>query len=134
MSEYAPSALERNRTSDISIARFAGATGASGLLVYKELMGREGVKVIPAVRNLEKAKKLGIKDAVQIDVTNEPQTIAANLAGVDAVVCATGFVPGNPLKMAKAAHAVGCTLLASHTPHTLDLCVDGSHNFDETCH
>mmetsp|Transcript_21020 Transcript_21020/g.46092 ORF Transcript_21020/g.46092 Transcript_21020/m.46092 type:complete len:330 (-) Transcript_21020:267-1256(-) len=91
---------------DLKTIMVVGATGASGKLVYKELMGREGVKVIAGVRNLDKAKKLGITDAVQIDVTSDPETIAASLVGVDAVVCATGFVPGNPLKMAKAAHAV----------------------------
>eukprot|EP00976_Prorocentrum_cordatum_P096869 1190752-Prorocentrum_minimum.AAC.3 len=89
--------------------RPAGATGASGQLVYKELLGRDGVKVIAGVRSLEKAKKLGITDAVQVDVTSDPATIAASLGGVDAVVCATGFVPGNPFQFSKAAHAVSCT-------------------------
>lgn len=68
-------------------------------------------QILAGVRNLDKARDLGIDaDGVQlvkIDVTSPVDTMAAAIGSVDAVVCATGFVPGlNVFKMGEQAHAV----------------------------
>lgn len=72
----------------------AGATGQTGRRVVQQLLA-SGVSVVAGVRDVAKAKKLGLDKGarvVKIDVT-EPATLASALAGVDAVVCATGFTP-----------------------------------------
>eukprot|EP00873_Tetraselmis_striata_P006367 jgi/Tetstr1/426631/TSEL_016908.t1 len=88
-----------------------GATGATGRLVVDALKSIGGVEILAGVRNLDKARDLGIDaDGVQlvkIDVTSPVDTMAAAIGSVDAVVCATGFVPGlNVFKMGEQAHAV----------------------------
>ena len=92
-----------------------GATGATGRLVVDELRRRseEGAAVVAAVRPAEKAKKLGVdKGDVQLlpgfDVTMPADVLATAMKSVDAeiVIVCTGFVPGNPFKMAAAARAV----------------------------
>lgn len=93
--------------STISTVFVAGATGASGQRIVSELKKKEGVTVIAGVRNVQKAEKLALNTITrQIDVTSVPEVTAKALEGADAVVCATGFVPGNPFQMGKAAHAV----------------------------
>ncbi|KAK3238106.1 hypothetical protein CYMTET_51856 [Cymbomonas tetramitiformis] len=93
--------------STISTVFVAGATGASGQRVVSELKKKEGITVIAGVRNIQKAEKLALNTVTrQIDVTSAPEVTAKALEGADAVVCATGFVPGNPFQMGKAAHAV----------------------------
>uniref|UniRef100_A0A061RWU0 NAD(P)-binding domain-containing protein n=1 Tax=Tetraselmis sp. GSL018 TaxID=582737 RepID=A0A061RWU0_9CHLO len=88
----------------------AGATGATGSRVIRELKGMPGLEVIAGVRNFDKATALGIEgDNVslgKLDVTSDSNTLAAALEGADTVICATGFTPGNPFKMSAAAHAV----------------------------
>eukprot|EP00242_Pyramimonas_sp_CCMP2087_P004722 CAMPEP_0198211714 /NCGR_PEP_ID=MMETSP1445-20131203/25245_1 /TAXON_ID=36898 /ORGANISM="Pyramimonas sp., Strain CCMP2087" /LENGTH=328 /DNA_ID=CAMNT_0043886037 /DNA_START=87 /DNA_END=1073 /DNA_ORIENTATION=+ len=102
-----PFLAERSQASaEVKTVMVVGATGATGQFIYKELLGRPGVRVIAGVRSLEKAEKMGITGAVKVDVTSSPATIASALVGVDAVVCATGFIPGNPFKFSQAAHAI----------------------------
>lgn len=86
----------------------AGATGKTGRLVCRLLCEHGGVNVLAGVRNEPKARELGLLCAAtkHLDVTESVEAIAASLAGVDSVVCALGFVPGNPLKMNAAAHAI----------------------------
>ena len=92
-----------------------GATGATGRLVVDELRrrGDADAAVVAAVRSEEKAKKLGVdKGDVELlpgfDVTMSADALATAMKSVDAeiVVVCTGFVPGNPFKMAAAARAV----------------------------
>ena len=75
--------------------------------------GDADAAVVAAVRSEEKAKKLGVdKGDVELlpgfDVTMSADVLATAMKSVDAeiVVVCTGFVPGNPFKMAAAAHAV----------------------------
>ena len=93
-----------------------GATGATGRLVVEELRrrGEADAAVVAAVRSEEKAKKLLSVDKGDIgvmpgfDVTMPADVLAPLMKSVDAeiVVVCTGFVPGNPFKMASAARAV----------------------------
>jgi uncharacterized protein YbjT (DUF2867 family) len=93
-----------------------GATGATGRLVVDELRrrGDADAAVVAAVRSEEKAKKLLSVDKGDIgvmpgfDVTMPADVLAPLMKSVDAeiVVVCTGFVPGNPFKMASAARAV----------------------------
>lgn len=103
----------------------AGATGQTGRRIVERLSGLQ-VDVIGGVRNVEKAKAAlaessiavrgamvqevkAIKpvDLVKLDVEKDSvEALAASLKGSDALVIATGFVPGNPFKMDAAAHAV----------------------------
>jgi len=87
-----------------------GATGATGIKVVKELQAIGGLQVVAGVRNLDKAKKLGLEglgvELVKLDVTSDVGAMAQAIGDADVVVCATGFVPGNPFKMAEAAHQV----------------------------
>lgn len=43
---------------------------------------------------------------VKLDLTDSSAVMTPALQGCDAVVCAVGFVPGNPFEFSKAAHAV----------------------------
>ena len=88
-----------------------GATGQTGQLVVDELRRRGGAGITAAVRSPEKASKLGIdRGGVELlpgfDVTAPADVLAGPMKGTDVVVICTGFVPGNPFKMAQAAHAV----------------------------
>ena len=93
-----------------------GATGATGRLVVEELRrrGEADAAVVAAVRSEEKAKKLLSLDKGDVglmpgfDVTMPADVLAPLMKSVDAeiVVVCTGFVPGNPFKMASAARAV----------------------------
>ena len=76
-----------------------------------ELRRRGGAGITAAVRSPEKASKLGIdRGGVELlpgfDVTAPADVLAGPMKGTDVVVICTGFVPGNPFKMAQAAHAV----------------------------
>eukprot|EP00899_Mesostigma_viride_P004554 jgi/Mesvir1/1409/Mv14410-RA.1 len=87
-----------------------GATGATGQRIVKQL-DTSKYNVVAGARNLGKAQKLGFNPAVKyakIDVTDDVKVIAKALAesGADVVICATGFVPGNPFKMSEEAKKV----------------------------
>jgi uncharacterized protein YbjT (DUF2867 family) len=86
----------------------AGATGKTGRLVCRLLCEHGEVNVLAGVRNEPKARELGLLCAStkHLDVTESVEQIAASLAGVDSVVCALGFAPGNPFKYNEAAHAI----------------------------
>ena len=106
----------------------AGATGQTGRRVLERLVVRDDVAPLAGVRNVDKAKKtlaeastavrgamvqqVSAVDATGVDfkkldvVGDDVATMAASLKGAEALVIATGFVPGNPLKMDSAAHAV----------------------------
>ena len=94
-----------------------GATGQTGARVVDALRRRGGAaSVVAAVRSAEKARKLGVdRGGVELlpdfDVTADAATLAERLGGggaaaPDVLIIATGFVPGNPFKMAAAARAV----------------------------
>lgn len=103
----------------------AGATGQTGRRIVERLSGLQ-VDVTGGVRNVEKAKaalaesSIAVRgamvqevkaitpvDLVKLDVEKDSvEALAASLKGSDALVIATGFVPGNPFKMDAAAHAV----------------------------
>lgn len=86
----------------------AGATGNTGARVVKELQSR-GFSVIAGARNTEKATKLFPSGAkiVPFDVEKlSSDEMAAALKGSKFLICATGFVPGNPFGMSQAAQAV----------------------------
>ena len=84
-----------------------GATGATGRRVVQQLRAR-GVAVRAGARDVKKAQSLGLAAAgaevVQMDVL-DTDSIAAAMAGVSAVICATGFTPSlnfkkdNPAKV-----------------------------------
>ena len=90
-----------------------GATGQTGALVVRELSRAGRARAIVAgARSAAKATKLGL-DALPgveildgVDVTRGVDALALAFEGFDVVVVATGFVPGNPLKMNAAARAV----------------------------
>jgi uncharacterized protein YbjT (DUF2867 family) len=106
----------------------AGATGQSGRRVLERLAAQKGLNVVGAVRNVDKAaasltessvvirgamvQKVGSIDTdgvelVHMDVVADSvDAITEVLRGADSLVIATGFVPGNPLKMNKSAHEV----------------------------
>jgi putative NADH-flavin reductase len=106
----------------------AGATGQTGRRVLERLANTSGLKVIGGVRNVDKASKSLAEDSTvvrgamiqkvgsvdtaavvlqHIDVVQDSvDQMAEVLQGTDGLVIATGFVPGNPLKMNEAAHAV----------------------------
>jgi len=108
----------------------AGATGQTGRRVVERLSKIDGVSVVGGVRDVEKGAKALAESSVAVRgamiqqvagvtsteattlkrldvVKDDVQQMASALEGVDAVVVATGFVPGiNPLTMDAAAHAV----------------------------
>ncbi len=106
----------------------AGATGQTGRRVLERLAAQPGLTVIGGVRDVAKAnkalsssstvvrgamlEKVGAVDASKVDLRvldvekNSVAQIAETLKGAEALVIATGFVPGNPFKMDAAAHAV----------------------------
>lgn len=106
----------------------AGATGQTGRRVLEQLTKVGNLEVIGGVRNVEKATvTLGESSTVvrgamvqnvpsvdtsavnlkRLDVIEDSvDDLAASMEGATALVIAIGFIPGNPLKMNAAAHAV----------------------------
>jgi len=106
----------------------AGATGQTGRRILERLADQKGLTVVGGVRNVDKAtktlsesstvvrgamvQKVGSVDTAgvelkRIDVVEDSvDTIAASLQGATGLVIATGFIPGNPLKMNSEAHKV----------------------------
>lgn len=87
----------------------AGATGNTGQRIVSELQ-KKGYNVLAGVRSPEKASKVwgnsGPK-VVPFDVEKlDVNAMASALSGTKLLICATGFVPGNPFEMSKAAKAV----------------------------
>ena len=101
------------RAADAPRVLVVGATGQTGALVVRELSRAGRARAIVAgARSAAKATKLGL-DALPgveildgVDVTRGVDALALAFEGFDVVVVATGFVPGNPLKMNAAARAV----------------------------
>lgn len=113
---------------DIKTVVVAGATGQTGRRVLERLAAKPGLQVWGGVRDVDKAakslaesstvvrgamvQKVASVDTSSVDlrhldvVKDSVDQIAETLKGADALVIATGFVPGNPLKMNEAAHAV----------------------------
>lgn len=105
----------------------AGATGQTGRRVLERLASKD-LMVVGAVRNVEKASKdLSTSSTVvrgamvqsvesvdtssvslqHLDVVSDSiDVMTKTLEGADGLVIAVGFVPGNPMKMNAAAHAV----------------------------
>mmetsp|Transcript_101315 Transcript_101315/g.254020 ORF Transcript_101315/g.254020 Transcript_101315/m.254020 type:complete len:341 (+) Transcript_101315:30-1052(+) len=86
----------------------AGATGNTGQRVVKELQ-RLGYTVVAGARNQEKAAKAfgSSVQSVPLDVEKfSVDAMAEALKGTKFLICATGFVPGNPFDMNKLAKAV----------------------------
>ena len=103
----------------------------------ERLAARDDVAVVAGVRNVDKGKEslstasVAIRGAMvqavpgvdlnkvevkRLDcVADSTEKLAATMKGAETLVIATGFVPGNPLKMGAAAHAVDnvgtCTLV-----------------------
>jgi len=108
----------QNPRQDVSFARndgptvlVVGSTGQTGKLVVSSLSSMNRANVVAGCRSLEKAKKLkldqnGVELKGGVDVTDTTENLALAMDGVDVVVIATGFVPGNPFKMNAAAHEV----------------------------
>jgi len=106
----------------------AGATGQTGRRVLERLASAGNLEVIGGVRNVEKAAaSLGESSTVvrgamvqkvasvdtsavnlkQLDVVKDSvDDLAKTMEGATTLVIATGFIPGNPLKMNAAAHEV----------------------------
>lgn len=107
----------------------AGATGQSGRRILERLASKQpGLSVVGGVRSVDKAtkalsesstvvrgamvQKVGSIDTSgvelkHLDVVNDSvDDLAKALEGADSLVIATGFVPGNPLKMNEEAHKV----------------------------
>jgi len=104
----------------------AGATGQTGRRIVERLSKIDGVEVTGGARDVEKAKKslaessIAVRGAMvqQVDsvgpvalkkldvVQDSLETLTDTCKDFDCVVIALGFVPGNPLKMDAAAHAV----------------------------
>jgi len=104
----------------------AGAIGQTGRRILERLAGTAGLSVVGGVRNVDKAQaslaesstvirgamvqKVASVDTSAVElkhldvVKDSVDEIAATLAGADSLVIATGFIPGNPLKMNAAAH------------------------------
>jgi hypothetical protein len=106
----------------------AGATGQTGRRVLERLASTGNLEVIGGVRNVDKAassleesstviRGAMVQKVASIDtsavtlkkldvVKDTVDDLAASMAGAESLVIATGFIPGNPLKMNAAAHEV----------------------------
>jgi uncharacterized protein YbjT (DUF2867 family) len=106
----------------------AGATGQTGRRILERLAAEKGLSVIGGVRNVDKASKalsesstvvrgamvqnVASVDTASVDlrhldvVIDTVDQLAETLQGADSLIIATGFIPGNPLKMNAAAHEV----------------------------
>lgn len=106
----------------------AGATGQTGRRVLEGLAKAGNLEVIGGVRNVDKAmaslsesstvvrgamvQKVASVDTSavnlkQLDVVKDSvDDLAKTMEGATSLVIATGFIPGNPLKMNAAAHEV----------------------------
>jgi len=106
----------------------AGATGQTGRRILERLAARGDLSVIGGVRDIAKAQQalatasITVRgamveqvDAVDtkgvalkaVDVAKDSvDKLTSTLQGADALVIATGFVPGNPFAMGAEAHAV----------------------------
>jgi len=120
-----PALADEPSTSTIVVA---GATGQTGRRILERLAALPNTNVIGGVRNVDKAsktlsesstvvrgamvQKVGSVDTAgvvlkKIDVVQDSvDAIAESLKGATGLVIATGFVPGNPLKMTDEAHKV----------------------------
>lgn len=112
----------------ISTVVVAGATGQTGRRCLQRLAEMKGITAIGGVRDPSKAAKKLAESKIEIrgamiekgaaidassvelkalDVEKSSTTaMSETLKGVDGLVIAVGFVPGNPFKMNDAAHAV----------------------------
>ena len=124
----APQAAIAAPTAATSKVVVAGATGQTGRRVLERLAQAGNLEVIGGVRNVEKATaSLGetstvvrgamIQTVASVDtsavnlkhldvVKDSIDELAASMDGATSLVIATGFIPGNPLKMNAAAHEV----------------------------
>ncbi len=106
----------------------AGATGQTGRRVLERLAQAGNLQVIGGVRNVDKAtasleesstvvrgamvQKVASVDTSAVDlqrldvVKDSVDELAKTMEGATSLVIATGFIPGNPLKMNAAAHDV----------------------------
>ena len=107
----------------------AGATGQTGRRILERLLASGSAPVVGGVRNVETATKALSESSTvvrgamiqsvsavtsgnnlnlqHLDVVQDSvEQMAATLSGAKALIIATGFVPGNPLKMNEMAHAV----------------------------
>ncbi|CAJ1327257.1 unnamed protein product [Effrenium voratum] len=106
----------------------AGATGQTGRRIVERLSKTDSVAVLGGVRDVTKAQKELSKSSIAIrgamvdevkavdttgvslkplDVAKDSvDKLAETLSGCDALVIATGFVPGNPFAMNEEAHKV----------------------------
>lgn len=113
---------------DSSKVVVAGATGQTGRRVLERLAKAGNLEVVGGVRNVDKARdalgesstvvrgamvqKVASVDTSSVDlkqldvVKNSVDELAAAMDGAQSLVIATGFIPGNPLKMNAAAHDV----------------------------
>lgn len=113
---------------DVKKVVVAGATGQTGRRVLERLASQPGLNVVAGVRNVEKAEKAlsessttvrgaMVQKVASVDtsgielkhldvVKDSVDELAQTLAGADALVICTGFIPGNPLKMNEEAHKV----------------------------
>jgi len=114
-----------SRTSKVVVA---GATGQTGRRILERLASIGSLEVVGGVRNVDKATaSLGESSVVirgamvenvpgvdvstvslkHLDVVKDSvDQIATSLMGAESLIIATGFIPGNPLKMNSAAHEV----------------------------
>lgn len=106
----------------------AGATGQTGRRILERLASKGSMSVVGGVRNVEKAaaslsesstvvRGAMIQQVASVDtssvtlahldvVKDSIDDLAKTLEGAQSLVIATGFIPGNPLKMSAAAHEV----------------------------
>lgn len=106
----------------------AGATGQTGRRILERLAGSPGLAVVAGVRDVEKAQtalaasstvirgamiqQVASVDTSAVELTHldvvkdSVDALTSALKGADAMVIATGFVPGNPFEMNSAAHQV----------------------------
>jgi len=120
--------LPAAEAADVKTVVVAGATGQTGRRCLQRLATMGGVSAVGGVRDPAKAaknlaeSKIEIRGAMiekgaAIDASSvelkgldveklSVEELTGTLKGADALLIATGFVPGNPFKMDAAAHAV----------------------------